>query len=209
MPCATTDLAHLIDLSKEQHVKDTIVISQIRPYLRPGKILEIGAGCGQLSLELQRLGYDVIASDIEPLFVEHMRSCGLQAQVVDAREITRDVSTHVDNVLTQGVSTLVTGKLGTVAKTYSAIHEILKPAGRLIFIFPITKPNVSREARWSTLKDHLPVIESTGFRVVTIFRSQILPSAWYSRLGQPITKMLEVSVGVRLGVRHILVLEKS
>ena len=81
MPHAPTDLAHLVDLSKKQHAKDTIVLSRICQYLRPGTILEIGAGCGRLYYELQALGYNVIGSDIEPLFVQHMRSRGLKAMM--------------------------------------------------------------------------------------------------------------------------------
>lgn len=208
MPHAPTDLAHLVDLSKKQHAKDTIVLSRICQYLRPGTILEIGAGCGQLSYELQALGYNVIGSDIEPLFVQHMRSRGLKAMMVDATQISRSLTEPVENILTQGVSTLVTGRLDLVKQTYATIYENLVPTGRLIFIFPITTPTFFGPPRWSTLKDHLPIIASTGFRNVAIFRSQILPSAWYEQMSKWMATLLENRVGAHIGIRHVLVLER-
>ena len=208
MPHAPTDLAHLVDLSKKQHAKDTIVLSRICQYLRPGTILEIGAGCGQLSYELQALGYNVIGSDIEPLFVQHMRSRGLKAMMVDATQISRSLTEPVENILTQGVSTLVTGRLDLVKQTYATIYENLVPTGRLIFIFPITTPTFFGPPRWSTLKDHLPIIALTGFRNVAIFRSQILPSAWYEQMSKWMATLLENRVGAHIGIRHVLVLER-
>jgi 16S rRNA A1518/A1519 N6-dimethyltransferase RsmA/KsgA/DIM1 with predicted DNA glycosylase/AP lyase activity len=53
----------------------------------PAVLLELGSGAGQLTVLLRDRGFDVVASDYAPFFVEHLASLGLDARRVDATDI--------------------------------------------------------------------------------------------------------------------------
>ena len=94
-----------------QDAKDRLFLQRMRRFLRPGTVLELGAGVGQLSMLMASMGFDVTASDIHPHLVAFMRSRGLKAEVVDARWIERTLHGPFDNVLTCGLHTLLTKDL--------------------------------------------------------------------------------------------------
>jgi len=55
-----------------------------RDRLAPGaRLLEIGAGTGQDSVYFQQEGFTVVATDLSPARVEHCRSKGIEAHVMD------------------------------------------------------------------------------------------------------------------------------
>ncbi|MCG8449215.1 MAG: class I SAM-dependent methyltransferase [Pirellulales bacterium] len=200
------DLPYFISVAARQRPKDQLFVDQILPFFRPGRLLEIGAGCGQLSSLLQRHGFDVIASDIEQFFVDYQRKCGLQSTLVDATTISDSLDEPVDNVLAQGVSTLVTHDLGMVRKTYESIWNALKPGGRLVFIFPNYK---GQKGRWSNPhKDHPRIFQEVGFKLHARFRSQIFPSQWYHALPDSAARFCENTFGKHFGLRVVTVLEK-
>ena len=62
---------------------DTVKFVQANLSLFPKRLLEVGCGKGELALELQNLGYQIIAVDADPGAVEQARSLG-----IDARQVT-------------------------------------------------------------------------------------------------------------------------
>ena len=126
---------------------------------------------------------------------------------MDATNIPSSVGRAFDNILTQGVSTLVTKDLDLVRRTYESIWDALIPGGRLIFIFPNAYQRPGKP--WSTVGQHLPLIEDTGFRTVKRFRNQLFPSKWYHFAPAVVTQPLEYTLGRRFGMRNVFVLEKS
>ena len=199
-------LPEFVATCDRQRPKDERFVKQVLPWLRSGRVLEIGAGCAQLSELLAQHGVDVMASDIEPFFVDYQKQIGLESLQVNAMDIVSDVGKTFDNIITQGVSTLVTKDLDMVRTTYASVWNALNPAGRLIFIFPNAYQRPGKP--WSTIDDHWPLIEEAGFDVVKRFRHQLFPSQWYHHLSPLVTQPLEKTIGQRWGMRNIFVLEK-
>ena len=202
----SSQLPAFIKLCERQRAKDEQLIDEVVPYLRSGASLEIGAGCGQISEILASHGISIVASDIEDFFLEYHEQRGLKSARVDAMNIVKSTGERYNNIVTQGVTTLVTNKLEWVRATYQSIWDALEPSGRLIFVFPNAYPS-SRQP-WSTIADHQPIIESIGFEFVTKFRHQLFPASFYRRISPMLTKGFERTLGRRLGVRHVLVLER-
>ncbi len=197
-------LNHWIATVKRQRVKDELFLDRIDKYFHSGNVLEIGAGCGQLSAILASRGYNVVSSDLQPFFVDYMKSQGLTSLVVDATEISAYVDEKFDNILAQGLSTIVSTDLSLVRKTYQSVFESLKNNGRFIFIFP----NAYRSKKWSAIETHLDIIHSTGFKIIDIFRDQILPSSYYAKFNKSILNFVELHIGKYFGIRYVIVLEK-
>ncbi len=191
-------LPAMVATAHRQHAKDTLFVAGLVRYLVPGAVLEIGAGCGQLSALLAARGWDVTASDIEPSFVEYMAAHGLKTRVLDATDLRAAISEPLDNILSQSISTLITRDLDTVERTYESVHAVLKPAGRFVFILP-------RRRQWSDVGDHLRIAERTGFDLVHRFRHQALPSGLYGRLPPALLRAVDSSIGRVLGVRWVLI----
>jgi SAM-dependent methyltransferase len=198
------DLAHYVGLARRQEAKDRAFLRRVRPYLRSGTVLELGAACGQLAAILTEMGFQTTASDVQPFFVDYMASRGLAAALVDATDIQASLPRTFDNVVAQAISPLVCRDAGVIRRCYASIHRALPEGGRLLFVFP----NARRRARWSTLDDHVPVIREIGFRTVALFRDQVLPSAAYRLLPDWLTGATEETAGRRWGVRHVIVLER-
>lgn len=198
------DLGYYVATARRHDAKDRFFLARLKPYFRPGTVLELGSACGQLSAIVKAMGFSPTASDVQPFFVDYMKSQGLDAAVVDATDIQATVPDAFDNVLAQAVSTLVTRDLDVVRRCYASIHAALKPGGRLLFIFP----NALRRPRWSVIEDHEPIIRSVGFKTIAVFRDQVLPSAWYGKLGRAVSDAVERTLGRVLGLRWVLVLEK-
>lgn len=194
----------LLAAARRQAAKDRLFLARIQRHFRPGSVLEIGAGVGQLSQLLARMGFDVVASDIHPHLVEFMRSRGLKAEVVDARQIHEAIRGPFDNVFTSGLHTLLTKDLEGAEDTYISAFKVLRPGGRFLIVLG----NGYKPRRWATPDMHAPLIRRSGFRLVKRFRDQVLPSTQYSRLPAWLFNALEFSIGRFLGVRNVLVIEK-
>jgi len=80
----------------------------IQKFLKPGaKILEIGAGTGQYSIALAKMGYEVTAVDLTPKYVEIMkqktrRLKNFQCMVADALDLSLLKNDSFDMVLNFG-----------------------------------------------------------------------------------------------------------
>ena len=95
-----------------------------------GRVLDLGAGAGRHTLELQRAGPDVVAVDPLPEAVEIMRDRG----VADARQ--GDLSTvreeRFDSVLMLMHGLGVVGDLQGLGRLFEELPRVLNPGGRLV-----------------------------------------------------------------------------
>jgi SAM-dependent methyltransferase len=196
-------LPALVATSRRQRAKDAIFVEVLIPYFRPGPILEIGAGCGQLSELLLAKGLDVTASDIQPFLVEYMSSRGLRVKVLDATNLSAALDRPYGSILAQSISVLITPDLATVRRTYESVHAALPPGGRFVFILP----SLWGEP-WSRASDHLRIADETGFDVVRRFRHQVLPSSLYGHLPVAVLRAIDGSIGRILGVRWVFIFER-
>lgn len=199
-----SSLATWIKTAERQHVRDQFFLKWLQRYFRPGRILELGAGCGQLSEILRELGWDVVGSDFAPFFVRHMQSRGLNATVIDATQIRKTFPQPVPNLLAQAISPIVSNDLSLVQAVYSSVFEALEPGGRFVFVFPISKV----KTRYSQAPQHVPIIRQIGFKIVAMFRHHVVPASWYSTVNGSFLHFLDVFLGRLIGRRYILILEK-
>jgi len=193
-------LPAMIDQARRQRAKDRLVVEKLADCFRPGSILEIGAGCGQLTELLRQRHLDVTASDVQPFFVEYMVARGLPALILDALDLSAGIVKPYDNIFSQSISTLINPDPETIRRTYESVRAALNPGGRFVFILP------SRWGKhWSNASDHQLIAEVTGLVLLRKFRNQALPSPLYARLPISALRNIEGSIGRVVGVRWILV----
>jgi SAM-dependent methyltransferase len=190
----------MIATAARQRPKDALFVEELAPYFVPGPILEIGAGCGQLSELLAAKGFDVTASDIEPFLVDYIASRGVPARVVDALNLAAGMDRPYANVLGGGPSTLITPDLAIVRQTYESVAAALPSGGRFIFVLP----SLWGEP-WSKPRDHKRIARESGLDLVTSFRHQVLPSTAYRRAPRAILRLIERTIGRLAGIRTVFV----
>ncbi len=193
-------LPRMVATAARQHEKDALFVEELAPWFVSGPILEIGAGCGQLSELLAASGLDVTASDIQPFLVEHIAAKGVQARVVDALHLADSIDRPYSNVLSGGISTLITPDLDVVRQTYESVYAALPPNGQFIFVLPSLWGE-----RWSKPADHVRIARESGFRLRARFRHQVLPSSAYRRLPKSLLRLVERTVGRVAGIRTVFV----
>ena len=95
-----------------------------------GKVLDMGAGVGPHSLELQRLGLEVYAIDISSHACKIMRKRGVKnVQCIDFYDLTMD---SFDTILLLGRSIGFVGNLKGIKKFLSYCKTRLTPKGIII-----------------------------------------------------------------------------
>jgi hypothetical protein len=153
---------------------------------------------------LSECGVEVIASDREPIFVDYMRSHGLDALVVDASDIGSSGLGAQKNILTQGLAPLISPDLEIVENCYRSIHGALEPSGRAIVVIPRGDPR-----RYSRYYLHRPILDRLPLATVVAFRHQAIPAKWYRRLPSWVTWILDQTIGRLVGIRDVIVLERT
>lgn len=94
-----------------------------------GRVLDVGAGAGCHSLELQRRGIDVTAIDISPLSVETMRRRGIK-QVQEQDVFTLEGQYDTILMLMNGIG--MVGSLERMPRLFHLLDKILSPGGQLL-----------------------------------------------------------------------------
>lgn len=167
----------------------------------PGRVLELGAGVGQLTQMLIGLGHKVVASDFAMYFVEYMRKQGLEAHQVDATNIAAAGLGPFENIFCQSITPFITTDYEVVKRAYASCLDALAPGGRLVLIHAMeARPNVAR-----VMADHLRMCREAGFQDVKAFRNQLLPSIGYEGPLSLLARPAEAMLGPSLGSRFIIV----
>ncbi len=110
--------------------KDMPVLEQHAVDMAQGRILDVGAGAGCHTLELQRRGAHVTAIDISPASVQAMRERGV---VHVLEQDFYDVTEQYDTVLMLMNGIGIVGRLDAMDRFFTQIDLILAPGGRVLF----------------------------------------------------------------------------
>ncbi|MDP9259974.1 MAG: class I SAM-dependent methyltransferase, partial [Actinomycetota bacterium] len=190
-------LAHWISEGERQAAKDRVLLPRITELLGPGRVLELGAGAGQLTLLLRERGFDVVASDYAPFFVEHLASLGVDARRVDASDIAAAGIGTFPNIFAQSITPLITSDPDVIARTYRSLRAALEPEGRLVHIHAQAERGELR----ATMRAHAALASEAGLRNVRVTRNQLLPSRAYEPPLTVLAASAERVLGARLASR--------
>ena len=109
---------------------DMPALEQIAIELAHGRILDVGAGAGCHTLELQSRGSNVTAIDISPASVETMRKRGVvHALLQDFYDVEEQYDTIL--MLMNGIG--IVGSLKDMEKFFTHLDKILAPDGKVLF----------------------------------------------------------------------------
>jgi SAM-dependent methyltransferase len=196
-------LTEWVSIATRQNVSSAFLFPKIFPYLCVDKgepILELGAGAGQLVKLANKHGYNVIGSDYADTFVAHMKNEGIKCEKINALTVG-DEEYKWKAIFTQGLSVLITKDMETVELAYRSIYMALQSNGRFIFIFPR-----GNKSKFSRANEQRQIYLNIGFKEIEVFRQQAFPSRYYKF---KITHWLESLIGNFIGIRDIIVLEKT
>ncbi len=96
-----------------------------------GRVLDLGAGAGGHALELQKLGFDVVAADISPGAIAVMKARG----VLDARgtDLAGLVGEQFDTILLMMNGIGIAGNIAGLKEWFGLVKKVLSPDGQIIF----------------------------------------------------------------------------
>ena len=95
-----------------------------------GRVLDVGAGSGCHSLELQGRGMEVVAIDISTLSVDVMRQRGIDARVADFFDKTFDEKFDTILMAMNGIG--IVGKIERLPEYFMRLKQILAPGGQVL-----------------------------------------------------------------------------
>lgn len=98
--------------------------------LAQGKILDVGAGSGCHSLELQKMGKTVKAIDISELSVEVMKESGVENAVVEDFFKIKDEKFDTVFMLMNGAG--IVGTIDRLPEFFEHLKNILAPGGQVL-----------------------------------------------------------------------------
>ncbi len=195
-----------LGIAQRQAAKDEVIWSILAKHLVAGKILELGAGVGQITELLINAGREVVCSDYAGFFVEHMKRQGLNAHQIDATEIRRAGLGLFPNIICQSITPFVTTDYSVVERAYRSVYETLEANGRLLLIHAMNKHYAQIPG---SMADHKALCEKAGFKDVRVFRNQLLPSLAYRAPLGLIARPLEQIFAESFGMRFVLVASKG
>ena len=105
-------------------------LEQIALEQAQGRILDVGAGSGCHSLELLKMGKDVVAIDISPLSVNVMLERGVHARQVNFYDPAFEE--RFDTVLMLMNGTGIIGNLDNIGQFFQRLRNLLNPGGSVL-----------------------------------------------------------------------------
>ncbi len=94
-----------------------------------GKILDIGAGAGRVSLYLQKRGFDVMAIDNSPLAIKVCKKRGVKkVKVLSIEKIDKFKSNTFDTVFMFGNNFGLFGSFKKAKTLLEKLHKIISPS---------------------------------------------------------------------------------
>lgn len=106
------------------------VLEQQAIEMATGRTLDVGAGAGCHSFELQRRGVNVTAIDISPASVETMRARGIAHAL---QQDFYDVDEQYDTILMLMNGIGIVGTLDNMPAFFAQLDKILAPGGKVLF----------------------------------------------------------------------------
>lgn len=118
-------------LTKHANIEFITAMKYIKDYLKEGyKILDVGAGTGRYSLELQRDGYDVTAVELVKHNLRYIEQKGIKCYQGNAIDLSRFEDNSFDMVLLFGPMY----HLLTMEEKVKALEEAKRVSKKYIFI---------------------------------------------------------------------------
>ena len=109
-----------------------------------GRVLDLGAGAGRHSLELQRAGHSVVAVDLLPEAVEIMRDRGVEDPRIGDLGAVRGEQFDTVVMLMHGLG--VAGTLRGLGRLLQDLPSVLAPGGRVVCDSADLRAVLDREA---------------------------------------------------------------
>lgn len=159
-----------------------LTLNLLRRHRARGRLVEIGAGGGHFAVAARTAGYDVSATEMNPVDREQIRSLGIpcsesidaECDIVYARDVlshfydpASELKTIHSHLRPTGLLVLETGNLGDVDERYLSCFNRFQYPDHLFFF---------GEGALRRL------LAGAGFRVVAVHRYGILPSLWVLRM---------------------------
>ncbi len=190
-------------------LRDRYFLSHLERFFGLGPILELGAATGHMSEILESRGYDVIASDVSPVFVAACAERGLKARIVDAtKDIYAQTGMHFANVIAQNVLPLILRDEAVLELTLGNIHAALVPSGRLVCISAHARKRPGQPDYFQP-REQIAVAERSGlFRLLATFPHQVVPTGLYRRWNAPLLNFLDFNAAKLAAIRQVWVMEK-
>lgn len=95
-----------------------------------GSVLDVGAGAGCHSIELQKRGYQVLGIDISELSVQVMKERGLEARLVNFFDET--FTDKFDTILLAMNGIGIVGKVENLPGFFQSAKRLLAPGGQVL-----------------------------------------------------------------------------
>jgi len=145
-----------------------------------GTLLDLGAGCGGTSVVWKDLGFDVLASDLNPFFVDYMKTLGLKAKIVDATIIQESLGVAAyDIVFASGLTPQVRRVYENAVRTYESIGSALNTGGYFIFEFTIARTARYKETYYTTDEIIKMIDDIDCFELVDSQKIKACPASFY------------------------------
>jgi cyclopropane fatty-acyl-phospholipid synthase-like methyltransferase len=181
----------------------------VKRFQLKGKLLDLGAGCGGTSIVWKNLGFDVIASDLHPFFVDHMKSLGLNTAIVDATNIQDSLGTSTfDVVFASGLTPQVRRVYENAVKTYESIGNVLNKGGFFIFDFTIARTDEYKKTFYNP-QEIIQIINSFSyFKLVDTHKTKACPAYFYRHWNKYLLFSVDRLISPIVGLVQRYVIEK-
>jgi cyclopropane fatty-acyl-phospholipid synthase-like methyltransferase len=163
-------------------------INFLKEFLPVGSLVfEIGSGGGEDALELAKNGYQVMASDFVPKFVEICKSSGLDAILFDAK--TDTLPENVDAVYANAVFVHFTPEETSDFLTRAKSHLV---GEKLIFLSVLKGEGSERSGRsrgferdfqYYSEEQIAQILESSGYKCL---KTKVIDDKWIQLIAQVI-----------------------
>lgn len=184
--------------------------------LARGRVLDVGAGGGRVSLYLQGKGLDVLAIDISPMAIEVCRRRGVKhTRVMDFAKITPKLGTF-DTIVMYGNNFGLFGSRARAERLLKTLHRMTSPDARILA--ETLDPYATKVPEHLAYHVRNRKRGRMGGQVRIRARSKLLKTPWFDYLFVSRSEMREIVRGtgwhvVRTipsrGERYIALLEKD
>jgi SAM-dependent methyltransferase len=183
--------------------------------LARGRVLDVGAGGGRVSLYLQERGLDVLAIDISPLAIEVCKRRGVKkARVLDFAKITPRLGTF-DTIVMYGNNFGLFGSPARAKRLLKVLHRMTSDDARIIA--ETLDPYATKVPEHLAYHRRNRKRGRSGGQVRIRVRSKLLKSPWFDYLFASRSEMRDIAKGTgwkvvrtipERGEQYIGILEK-